>query len=147
MTLIIRPAETIDGARIFDLLVDAHTAEWPDVPINAAKARRTIDEVIRDGIAIVAEDSEEIIGSFGLRLSDWWFSDDVFWLMPWIYVRHDHRRSRTGVKLILAVRRFAERSPVPVIPTLFTRTDTARKSMLFSRYFEPLGGAYMVRRA
>ena len=146
MTVRLRSAEPLDGPRIFDLLLEAQSIEWPEVAVNAAKARKEIADVIRDGMAIVAEENEEVVGSVGLRLSDWWFSDELFWLMPWIYVRKDRRRSRIGVKLILAVRRFAVRQPVPVIPTLFTRTDTTRKSVLFSRYFEPLGGAYMVRR-
>lgn len=146
MTVRLRPADQLDGPRIYELLLEAQSLEWPDQAVNGLKARSMIAEVISDGVAMVAEDNEEIVGSFGLRLTDWWWSDNVMWIMPWIYVRKDHRNSRTAVKMLLAIRRFGQRSPVPVVPTLFTRTDAVRKSMLFSRYFEPLGGAYVVRR-
>lgn len=146
MTAVVRPAALSDASRILDLLLDGHALEWPQISLNVDKGRAVIAHVITDGICMVAEDGDDIVGSFGLQLCDWWYSDEMFWALPWLYVRPDRRRGIIGIKFLRAIRRFGLRSPVFVIPTLWTRTDAARKSVLFSRYFEPLGGAYIVRR-
>lgn len=144
MNATIRTARPADVGGLTELMLEFRDTEWPDISPNEDKIAEFMGRVIRDGIVFLAEDGGRIVGSLGIKPTQWWFSDDHFLMEHWFYVARSHRRSTIAPRLLRKAKEFQKRAVAPMVVGLFARRDVARKTKLFRRHFQPVGETYIV---
>jgi len=137
-----RPATPDDMDALKELLREMH-AENGLAPVNEEKAIATIEKVISDGMAILAERDGVLVGSVGLFPTKFWYSDTVYLADFWTYVRKDQRVTKTAMDLLRFVRVFAKETGLPIITGPVTPVDLERKTVFYRRAgFEPIGALF-----
>ena len=88
-----------DAQTIFALLRKMH-AEVGRAPLNPDKALYAIGATVEAGLARMVFDGSDLVGSFGLWRSEWWFGDEKMLMSQWLYVAPSHRAGNV-LKLML----------------------------------------------
>jgi N-acetylglutamate synthase-like GNAT family acetyltransferase len=133
----IREATQDDVPALMDLLRLMHD-ENGMAPIDVAKVLNHVLHVLRDGRVLVAEIDGRIVGSLGLELKSWWYSQASFIGDHWFFVSPNHRTSSAAIDLVNAARRLSKRAAVPLLLGVLTPADTERKNLFFRRKFPTL---------
>lgn len=129
-----------DRPALLDMLREHHAEEWADIPLAEEKIDFLVLDALRNGIVILGQTEEgEIAGSIGLAPSEYSFSREIILIDHWTYVRAGHRRSRLFVEMLGRAKAFSDRSGVPLVMALTSRSGTNRKARAYSRYLKPAG--------
>ena len=138
MQITYRPAQVKDKDNLAALLRLMHK-EVGLSSLNEDKMFNRIDITIQSGVAFLAEYDGKIIGSMGVFIGDFWYSDDPVLMDSWLFVRKDFRKTRAAWTLLSKIKMFAKKAKAPLVVGVFSLGDTVRKNKLFSRYFKPAG--------
>jgi len=97
----VRWASPLDISIIVSLLIVMHEeAEIKLTPVNTEKTFAKVNELIHQGICLVAVDGGKIIGTMaGTQIRDWW-SGETHIGDYWFYVLNEERASRAAVMLV-----------------------------------------------
>lgn len=139
-----RSAAPEDIKGLFNLLVTMH-AESAIASLSPERALARIASLIEQGIVIIAERGDVIVGSVGLGFDQWWYSDDWHLRDFWTYVHPEHRHSSIGANLIRLAKCAAQDRRVPLCVGVFSDDGTERKNKLFRRHMTPVGETFIYR--
>tara|TARA_R110000744_G_scaffold262857_2_gene377380 strand:- start:230 stop:673 length:444 start_codon:yes stop_codon:yes gene_type:complete len=97
----VRWASPFEISAIVALLVVMHEeAEENLTPVNTHKTFSQVNEIIHQGICLVAFDGGKIVGTIGgKQVKDWW-SDQTHVGDYWFYVAKDKRASKAALLLV-----------------------------------------------
>jgi|TARA_R110000796_G_scaffold23625_1_gene67644 L-amino acid N-acyltransferase YncA len=143
----IRWATPFDISQIAAMLIMMHKEASTDMaPINSEKMIAAINDVIHNGIVLVALEDNHITGSIGGKQgSDWW-SNEKYFADLWFYVAKDFRKSKTAMSLVKHfIGQIKETHPDDKIRLghIFSG-DCDRKDKFFKRIgFEKVGSVFM----
>lgn len=147
----LRWAQPEDRPAVIGLLFEMH-AEVGIFPLSLQRLEENVDEVLRQGRVLLAVENGAVVGSVGLYVGSFWYSEEKVLMDTWIFTS-----ARAGDRLsvfrdmIAAVRMEGEEQGLPIVLTLFCEDAENRKTRLFSRYgdmvlkgfmFKPVGGDF-----
>lgn len=149
----LRWASRADRSAILALLVEMH-ADVGVFPLSHARLEQHVDELLQDGMILLAFDGATLVGSVGLYGGTFWYSDEKVLMDTWVFAS-PRAKDRLAVfrRMMAEVKEVAKDQGTTLVLTLFCERDNKRKSTLFSRYgemllqgfkFVPLGGDYRV---
>jgi|TARA_A100000172_G_scaffold74751_1_gene57089 N-acetylglutamate synthase-like GNAT family acetyltransferase len=97
----IREATMQDIKPIYEMLLNMHSeTKIKLAPVKPEKLYNTIKLALEEGIVLVAEIKNKIVGSIaGIANTDWW-SDEKSLRDLWFYVRPENRKSTVAIKLV-----------------------------------------------
>lgn len=154
MTVTVRHATETDRALIWSMLLDM-SKEMAPYSVSLRRVDERIDQVLRRGVALIAENDGQAIGTIGLLgQAGSWFTDDRVVSDTWIYVRPDRRSIKAWGMLVLKAMEYARDNNLPLVLCLYTMKDTERKARLFERAadrimrawrFVNVGGEYRIK--
>lgn len=144
-------AKTEDKAAILALLHEMH-ADVGIFSLSTRKLAENVEDVLANGRVLLAIENEAIVGTVGLYVGSFWYSEERVLMDSWIYTSTRAKdRLATFRALIKEVRAEGIDRGLPVIITLFCEDDKNQKANLFGRYgdmvlkgfhFNPVGGDY-----
>lgn len=116
--------------------------------MSPSKVMDLLHRVCRGGqppaaIAII-EGPERIEAAICLDAMQHWYSDDWFWVDRFIYVHPLHRKSRRVFTLLRFAEWWHQQTGAPVVLTIETQHDVARKAKLYSRFGRLIGGTFVI---
>ena len=138
-----RLAVKTDVPVIFSLLEGMH-GEFDEMlpPINPEKLYRAIEESVNVCV-IIAENKGKIVGSIGLYVMEWWFSDSKSLADNWTYVAPGSRRSKAATLMVRKAKEFSDRAGVPLMMGVFSPIQTDKKNTFYRRHFKPMGEMFV----
>ena len=99
--MIIRKATILDVSAIYYMLTIMHKeTEIKVSDINSSKLLDKLNQLVHQGIIIVAEKDKQLCGSIGGQVSQDWWSDEKYVSDAWFYVYKNHRKSTIAKKLL-----------------------------------------------
>ena len=137
-----RLASGPDVPDLYDLLLTMHD-EVGMATLAPLKVVQAIENVLETGFCVVAEIDGEIVGSIGLDLREWWYSEDVFFGDRWVFVHPDYRKSSIAAGMLRKAISFADKADIPLVVGVFSPKDVERKNALFRRHFSPVGETFI----
>ena len=97
----IRKANALDISAITYMLSVMHKETELYVPtINSYKLVDKVNNIIHNGMVLVATEGNQLQGSIGGTISTDWWSDEQYLSDLWFYVYKDHRKSNIAKNLI-----------------------------------------------
>lgn len=141
--MIIRPATEGDIPALKRLLKEMH-AEVGIGKFDEERFSNTIQSVCTNSIAIVAEIDGELVGSIGISVDKWWYSNDSFLADVWTFVHPSARNTRAAALMISEARAMAKRLNAPLVLGIFNRVEIERKAKFYARQgLTPMGAWFM----
>lgn len=140
--IVVRPAEgEADYHIIFALLLVQH-AEVGRAQVNPRKSGIYIYRVMTEGAAYVIERDGQPIGSIGLSVVPFWYSDEKFWSEEWLFIVPAHRDGAALRAVMTELKVLGEQTSLPVSLVVFNEkrkksTGIARIAEQF--FFVPAG--------
>jgi len=135
---VVRPATVADLDGLVVLLF-MMGREMSLFQVNEAKSIAFIQSVLSTGFVLVAELNGEIVGSIGLTLTSFWYSDDTALVDTWFYIKPNARRSSVALRLLRGAKQHSKELGLILIVGVFNLQETARKNKLYERLFTPIG--------
>lgn len=107
---------------------------------NPVKVHAEIEGLIRDCLVLVASKDRELVGSIGLRQTDYWYNDDAMITDVWLYVMPEHRGFGTALKLLTEAKTAARLTGLPFYPAMTPRKNTEKLIRFYGiAGFKPFG--------
>jgi len=131
-----------DLEEVFTLLLVMH-AENGVGRLDEPKARGAISEIINSGGCLISKQNGKIVGSVGLTMTSWWYSQDRFLVDEWFFVHPDHRAEGHATQLIGWMKTAAQTCGTPVVLSVGTTVDALSKLKYFRKHLTPFGGAFI----
>lgn len=133
--------------KLFPLAIaEANNVGFSLERFNPDKLWMTFKSCMDNAAIIVSEENGEFTGMMALCLVDSYWSDQfsltnlIYWVMP------EHRKSRTGLDLLIAAREYAKARELEFNLHVESYEDLDRKDKFFQRYgFKRCGGNYTLR--
>lgn len=141
-----RAAGPKDAPALLELVLEG-LEESAFATINPLKVFRHVVLTLETGIAYVAEVDGDLVGSVGIMpvAEGLWYSDDVFLMDSWMYVRPEFRAYGIFPALVDKMQQFRERAGGPPLAVgVLSKKDAALKSRLYRRHFTPVGEVFAV---
>jgi hypothetical protein len=139
----VRLATAADTEAVMALLRLMH-AETALASLDERKVRDTVEGCLKQGFIGVAHARDgEIVGTFGLTFTSYWYTSDVHLAELWMFVRADERQSKHAVRLLRLVNAIGEHMRLPVFGGVLTIKDTERKCAFFARHMRPVGQMFL----
>lgn len=107
--------------------------------VNVDKVERHVRTTLDKGVILIIEDGNQPRAAMGLRIQDFWWSDDKALMDAFTYVAPEARRSRAFRMLFNEAKKMATQSGLPLLMANFGPVDEDRKSKLFKRLGKQLG--------
>jgi len=148
-----RMAESDEDAKAIGRLVILEMyREVGRAPLNPDKAFINIYDCVKRGNAAMIFNDEELVGSLGLVITDFWYSDEPQLVEQWAYISPDYRDGEAGRALFSAARLIAHRKGFPhVTMIVFNKKRSKAKSKLAvigeQFDFRPAGSAVILEAA
>ena len=130
--LVVRHATAADAAQIMRLLHRMHE-ENGLVPANWEKVAGIVIAGIAQRTIIVAQQGPRLIGTTGLEMQRWWYSDAGFLGARWFFVHPDHRRSSAAFRMLKMAKTIARRRGLTLAMGVISPKEPERKGNLFRR--------------
>jgi hypothetical protein len=143
----LRPAEGEDDYRIIFALLLVQHAESGRAPVNPGKSGMYIYRVMTEGAAYIIEDDGQPIGTIGLSMLDFWYSDEKFWTEEWLFIAPGHRNGSALRAVFAEMKVLGEQTGLPVNVTIFNakRAQAAHQiHRIAERYFFAPGGVSVI---
>lgn len=130
-------AETDDDAKAIGRLVllDMY-AEVGRAPLNANKAFGAIYTCVKEGNAAMIFDGERLVGTLGLVINEFWYSDEPQLVEQWAYLAPDYRGGDAGRALFSAARMIAHRLGFPHVTMIVFNARRARATTALAKIGE-----------
>ena len=141
-----RLATSADRDALRAMLLDMRS-EMGIGSLNRDKGFAVLDKVIAGGLAIVAEIDNAIVGSIGLFIGDWWYSDDQFVGDYWTYVDPVARNSFIALRMIEVAKTIARGLGLPLVMSVINPIDGIKVSRLYRRRLTLIGETFLWRAA
>lgn len=107
--------------------------------INVAKVERHVRTTLQQGVILVIEDGSLPRAVMGLKISDFWWSDDKALMDAFTYVAPEARKTRAFRMMVNEAKTMASQAGLPLLMANFGPVDEDRKSKLFKRLGRQLG--------
>ena len=107
--------------------------------LNMPKVERYISTTLGCGVILVVEDDELPVATMGLRVQDFWWSDDTALVDAFTYVAPEARKSSAFRLMFRKAKEMASKAHMPLLMANFGHVDEERKSKLFRRLGRPMG--------
>ena len=116
------------------MLIEMHNdAEIKLTSVNTEKLVNKINEALHQGVILIAQKDDKVVGSIGgLIVSDWW-SDEKHLSDLWFYVSPSCRKSKAAVLLSKGFIKIAKEAKLPVRLGHVFSGDVDRKDKFFER--------------
>jgi hypothetical protein len=144
----LRPADgEQDYREIFALLMVQH-AEIGRAPLNPTKTGQYVYRVMSEGAAYIIEDDGKPIGTVGLSILEFWYSDARFWSEEWLFILPTHRDGAALRAVFAEMQVLGRETGLPVNVTIFNekRAKAAGKIQRIAErfYFAPGGVSVII---
>jgi GNAT superfamily N-acetyltransferase len=97
----VRKATVLDISSLIFMLNTMHKETKLNVPIiNSFKLTNKVNEIIHNGIVLVAVNENKLLGSIGGTISTDWWGTEKFLSDLWFYVYPEERKSNIAKNLI-----------------------------------------------
>tara|TARA_R110000823_G_scaffold201344_3_gene332214 strand:- start:181 stop:618 length:438 start_codon:yes stop_codon:yes gene_type:complete len=129
-----RRANLFDVSAITAMLIEMHNdAEIKLTSVNTEKLVNKINEALHQGVILIAQKDDKVVGSIGgVIVSDWW-SDEKHLSDLWFYVSPSCRKSKAAVLLSKGFIKIAKEAKLPVRLGHVFSGDVDRKDKFFER--------------
>jgi len=129
-----RRANLFDVSAITAMLIEMHNgAEIKLTSVNTEKLVNKINEALHQGVILIAQKDDKVVGSIGgMIVSDWW-SDEKHLSDLWFYVSPSCRKSKAAVLLSKGFIKIAKEAKLPVRLGHVFSGDVDRKDKFFER--------------
>jgi len=116
------------------MLIEMHNgAEIKLTSVNTEKLVNKINEALHQGVILIAQKDDKVVGSIGgVIVSDWW-SDEKHLSDLWFYVSPSCRKSKAAVLLSKGFIKIAKEAKLPVRLGHVFSGDVDRKDKFFER--------------
>jgi len=116
------------------MLIEMHNdAEIKLTSVNTEKLVNKINEALHQGVILIAQKDDKVVGSIGgMIVSDWW-SDEKHLSDLWFYVSPSCRKSKAAVLLSKGFIKIAKEAKLPVRLGHVFSGDVDRKDKFFER--------------
>ena len=141
----VRIATPNDEQELFKLLTEKLYYENGAFSVSPQKVVESIQHATRGqgGIIGIIDGDGEIAGSIGMRLGNFWYSDDWHIEELWNFVGEDYRRSEYAKNLIQFGKWAAETMKLVLNIDIISTHRTEAKVSLYSRQLTPVGCFFM----
>jgi len=130
----IRKATVLDISPIVYMLNSMHKETELYVPtINSYKLVNKVNEVLHDGIVLVAANENKLLGSIGGTICTDWWSDEKYVSDLWFYVYPDERKSNTAKNLIADFIKIGKKANMKIRLGHIFSGDNDRKDKFYER--------------
>ena len=136
--MLLRSANQQDIPRIAFLLMRMHEESGMG-KLNMPKVERYIGATLARGVILIVEDDDLPIATMGLRVQDFWWSDDTALVDAFTYVAPEGRKSSAFRMMFRKAKEMANKAHMPLLMANFGHVDEERKSKLFRRIGKPMG--------
>jgi|TARA_R110000782_G_scaffold5657_2_gene19558 hypothetical protein len=129
-----RRANLFDVSAITAMLIEMHNgAEIKLTSVNTEKLVNKINEALHQGVILIAQKDDKVVGSIGgMIVSDWW-SDEKHLSDLWFYVSPSCRKSKAALLLSKGFIKIAKEAKLPVRLGHVFSGDVDRKDKFFER--------------
>ena len=107
--------------------------------VNVNKVERHVRITLKQGVILIIEDGNLPRAVMGLKISDFWWSDDKALMDAFTYVAPEARRSRAFRMMFNEAKKMAIQAGIPLLMANFGPVDEDRKSKLFKRLGKQFG--------
>ena len=116
------------------MLIEMHNdAEIKLTSVNTEKLVNKINEALHQGVILIAQKDDKVVGSIGgVIVSDWW-SDEKHLSDLWFYVSPSCRKSKAALLLSKGFIKIAKEAKLPVRLGHVFSGDVDRKDKFFER--------------
>ncbi len=116
------------------MLIEMHNdAEIKLTSVNTEKLVNKINEALHQGVILIAQKDDKVVGSIGgMIVSDWW-SDEKHLSDLWFYVSPSCRKSKAALLLSKGFIKIAKEAKLPVRLGHVFSGDVDRKDKFFER--------------
>lgn len=119
-----------DALRILDVLKEMH-AEVGRAPLDDQRSLANIWSIVQDGHARVVEVLDEIVATYGLVRSQWWYSQEEAFFSHWLFITKEYRNTRAGRLLLEDICDLVEVEQVPAYVHIYEASpNISRKTRL-----------------
>ena len=136
--MLLRKALLEDVNDILFLLMRMHE-EAGMGSVNVDKVERHVRTTLQQGVILVIEDGSLPRAVMGLKISDFWWSDDKAIMDAFTYVAPEARKTRAFRMMVTEAKKMASQAGLPLLMANFGPVDEDRKSKLFKRLGRQLG--------
>lgn len=135
-----------DEPAIYDLLMLLYD-ENAMAPLSVEKVQRMIKAGTRGqgGVIGVIDGPHGIEASVGLKLAQWWYSDDWHLEEMWAHVHPSHRQGDHAQSLIDFAKGCAARLKLPLLMGILTHHRATAKIRLYQRQIPQVGALFLHR--
>jgi GNAT superfamily N-acetyltransferase len=131
-----------DISGIADLLRSMH-AENGQAQVNERKALGVISQHIESGGCLVARQRDEIVGSMGVYVGSWWYSDEEAFFTRWFYVHPKHRSEGHATRLIGGMKQASRVEGKRLFVRIGAQASDLASLKHFKKYLVPFEGGYV----
>lgn len=107
--------------------------------LNMPKVERYIGTTLARGVILMVEDDDFPVATMGLRVQDFWWSDDTALVDAFTFVAPEARKSGAFRMMFRKAKEMATNAHMPLLLANFGHVDEERKSKLFRRLGKPMG--------
>jgi len=154
MPLNVRTALPTDDQAILALLHEMH-GEIGIFPLSEARLIERVKELLTEGLVIVVENENMMVGTIGLYGGCLWYSDQKVLMDSWVFTSNRAKDRLSVFRLLVKeAKETALDLGLPLILKLYFEVQKDKKHALFQRYgdmimqgfqFVPVGGDFKVR--
>lgn len=143
--MIIRKATLLDISAIIYLLTMMHKETEIQIPkIHSPKLVDKINQLLHQGIVLVAVQDNKVVGSIAGQISSDWWSEENYLTDAWFYVAKENRKSNIAKKLMQNFIKVAKEAKLKLRVGHIFSGDIERKDKFFERLgFVKAGSVYM----
>ena len=143
--MIIRKATLLDISAIIYLLNMMHKETEIQIPkIHSQKLVDKINQLLHQGIVLVAVQDNKVVGSIAGQISSDWWSEENYLTDAWFYVAKENRKSNIAKKLMQNFIKVAKEAKLKLRVGHIFSGDIERKDKFFERLgFVKAGSVYM----
>ena len=140
----VRLATRRDEPAIYDLLLLLY-AENAMAEIAPRKVQRVIKAATRarGGIIGVVDGHDGIVASVGLKLDQWWYSDEWHLGEMWVHIHPDHRDESHERDLIAFAKQCAARLGLSLLMGIISGHRVPAKVRLYQRMIPQCGALFL----
>lgn len=140
----IRIAKDADEDALVELLEQMH-GESGFGQLDPQRVRAAVRAGIarQGGIVGVVRGDAEVEATIGLFIGSSWYSRDPHLFDLWLYVGEPYRKSPHAKSLIMFAKQAALDLALPLVMTVISNQQTARKELLFERQIPKAGSLFL----
>lgn len=129
-------------AAIFRLLELMH-AEVAIASMDRKKVKTMIGRCLDGGAVCIAMEDGKIVGTMGLLVTQFWYSDEWIVQEMWTFVHPDHRRSHHAKNLLMLAVGAGKQLGMPLVAGVTSTERTEGKCRLYRRHMTPFGAFFI----